>query len=323
MPTEIVEDKVIVLNWIEVTCLLSNRRGLEAVTNIFNEYFSNGTIVDDPQAILNHVESNDWDAHEFSEEILSRDVLKVSGYFEEDGDFLKRYESLRTDVDLALSRIEEKATWQQNFVENEDWSESWKEHYHILHYGERIQVVPEWLEPDVPEDIVIRIEPGMAFGTGEHETTSLCMNWLEELVSSGMTVFDVGTGSGILAIGAYALGADRVDAMDFDPVAVLATAKNAACNNASIMVYKSDLLKDCYGKADLIIANIVADVIIRLLPELEDHLKENGKFLCSGVLIERADEVSRALIDAGFNIIEKREDGEWCAILASLRGVEK
>lgn len=323
MPIQFVEDKVIVLNWIEVTCLLSNRRGLEAVTNIFNEYFPNGTIVDDPQAILNHVESDDWDAHEFSEEVLAHDVLKVSGYFEEDENFLKRYESLRTDVEIALSRIDEKASWQQNFVENEDWSESWKEHYNILHYGNRIQVVPEWLEPDIPEDIVIRIEPGMAFGTGEHETTSLCMNWLEELVSKDMTVFDVGTGSGILAIAAYALGADRVDAMDFDPVAVLATANNAARNNASIMIYKSDLLKDCYGKADLIIANIVADVIIKLLPELEDHLKEKGRFLCSGILLERADEVCNALRLKGFDIVEKREDGEWCAILAALKGAEE
>lgn len=306
----------------EVTCLLPNRRGLEAVTGIFNEYFPNGTIVDDPQAILNHVEGNDWDAHEFSEEILAADKLKVSGYFEEDAAFSARYAELRERVTNELKRIDEVCEWRENRIADEDWSESWKEHYHILHYGNRIQVVPEWLEPDYPEDIVIRIEPGMAFGTGEHETTSLCMNWLEELIQPEMTVFDVGTGSGILAIAARSLGAGRVDAMDFDPVAVMATVKNAARNNSSIMIYKSDLLRDCVGKADLIIANIVADVILMLVPQLEEHLNENGKFLCSGVLVERADDVCAALEDTGFSITENRIDGEWCAILAQFKGAE-
>ena len=300
----------------EVTCVLASRRGLEAVTALFNEAFPNGVMVDDPQSILKHVESDDWDAHEFSEDILAREQLKVSGYFEMNEGWQADYKALRDAVEAELARIDESCSWQEQRVENEDWSESWKAHYHVLHYGSRIQVVPEWLEPDYPEDIVIRIEPGMAFGTGEHETTSLCMNWLEELVTPEMTVFDVGTGSGILAIAARALGAGRVDAMDFDPIAVYAAAQNAARNNSSIMVYKSDLLKDCVGQADLIIANIVADVIIRLVPQLEQHLLPGGRFLCSGVLRTRADDVCRALADAGYTVREKREDGEWCAILA-------
>ena len=162
----------------------------------------------------------------------------------------------------------------------------------------------------------------MAFGTGEHETTSLCMNWLEELIEPEMTVFDVGTGSGILAIAARALGAGRVDAMDYDDVAVWAAVQNAARNNAQIMIYKSDLLKGCVGQADLIIANIVADVIIKLLPQLREHLLAHGRFLCSGVLLERAADVRQALEAEGFEIIEQREDGEWCAILAAMKEVE-
>lgn len=304
------------LDWMEVTCLLKSRAGLEAVTEIFNEVFPGGTMVDDPQAILHHVESNDWDAHEFSPAVLAEDHLKVSGFFEQDEGWRARYADLRSRVAVALEAVGESCSWQEKPVANEDWSESWKEHYHILHYGTRIQVVPEWLEPDVPEDIVIRIEPGMAFGTGEHETTSLCMNWLEELIRPEMTVFDVGTGSGILAIAARSLGAGRVDAMDFDPLAVLATADNAARNNASIMVYKSDLLAGCVGRADLIIANIVTDVILRLIPELDAHLLPGGYFLCSGIARERAAEIGAALAAAGYQVIEQREDGEWCAILA-------
>ena len=303
----------------EVTCVLANRRGLEAVTALFNEAFPNGTMVDDPQSILAHVESDDWDAHEFSEEILAREALKVSGYFEMDDDWQVRYDALRAQVEAQLAAIGETCQWQEQLVANEDWSESWKEHYHILHYGSRIQVVPEWLEPDYPEDIVIRIDPGMAFGTGEHETTSLCMAWLEELIEKDITVFDVGTGSGILAIAARALGAGRVDAMDYDQVAVWAAVQNAARNNAQLMIYKSDLLRDCVGEADLIIANIVADVILRLVPQLKEHLKPGGRFLCSGVLLTRAEDVRAALEAAGFTIIEQREDGEWCAILAGVK----
>lgn len=301
----------------EVTCILPNRRALEAVTSIFNEYFPGGTMVDDPEAILSHVESNDWDAHEFSEDILAKEHLKVSGYFEENENYSANYAKLKSDVEKECARIDVEVAWSEKRIENEDWSESWKEHYSVLHYGKRIQVVPDWLEPDYPEDIVIRMEPGMAFGTGEHETTSLCMNWLEELVEKDDTVFDVGTGSGILAMAARALGADRVDAMDYDQVAVMATVKNAAMNNSSIMIYKSDLLKDCVGEADLIIANIVADVIIRLVPELDAHLKENGRFLCSGVLVTREKDVTQAVEEAGYKILERREDGEWCAILAA------
>ena len=232
------------------------------------------------------------------------------------------YKALRDAVEAELARIDESCSWQEQRVENEDWSESWKEHYHVLHYGSRIQVVPEWLEPDYPEDIVIRIDPGMAFGTGEHETTSLCMAWLEELITPEMTVFDVGTGSGILAIAARALGAGRVDAMDYDDVAVWAAVQNAARNNSQLMIYKSDLLRGCVGEADLIIANIVADVILKLVPDLRSHLKPNGRFLCSGVLLTRAADVREALSAAGFAVVEQREDGEWCAILAEMKEEE-
>lgn len=306
----------------EVTCVLASRRGLEAVTALFNEAFPNGVMVDDPQSILKHVESDDWDAHEFSEDILAREQLKVSGYFEMNEGWQADYKALRDAVEAELARIDENCSWQEQRVENEDWSESWKAHYHVLHYGSRIQVVPEWLEPDYPEDIVIRIDPGMAFGTGEHETTSLCMAWLEKLITPEMTVFDVGTGSGILAIAARALGAGRVDAMDYDDVAVWAAVQNAARNNSQLMIYKSDLLRGCVGEADLIIANIVADVILRLVPDLRSHLKPNGRFLCSGVLLTRAADVREALSAAGFAVVEQREDGEWCAILAEMKEEE-
>jgi ribosomal protein L11 methyltransferase len=304
------------LDWLKITCAIPDRKGLEAVDNIFNEYFENGIQVDDPGAILNHVESNDWDAHEFSEDILAHDTLKVIGYLAKDASAKDRYDSLREEVRQALAVFGQEAVWNAETLADQDWSETWKENYHVMHFGSRIQVVPVWLQPDVPEDVVIYMDPGMAFGTGDHETTALCLEWLDDLVTKDCSVFDVGTGSGILAIAASKLGAGRVDAMDFDDVAVYAAAQNGARNNAQIMVYKSDLLKRTNGKADLIIANIVADVIIKLLDEVPSHLAKDGKFLCSGILDEYEPKVSAALQDAGFRIIEKRQRGAWFAILA-------
>lgn len=297
-----------------MSCKVDHRQYLDAIIDIFNVHFANGTIVYDPEIILAHTRGNDWDAHEFSETILSSELPKVSGYFEDDLNFQERYQQLQKDVYAVDATVQ----WEIQNIADEDWAESWKEHYHILHYGKRIQVVPEWLEPDIPEDIVIRIEPGMAFGTGEHETTSLCMEWLEELITPKMTVFDVGTGSGILAIASQALGAERVDAMDYDDIAVRAAAMNAAKNNAVIMIYKSDLLNQCVGRADLIIANIVADVILMLVPQLSSHLNKDGLFLCSGILVERTQEIEDHLVGAGFIIKEVRTDGSWCAILAKI-----
>lgn len=304
------------LDWLKITCAIPDRKGLEAVDNIFNEYFHNGIQVDDPGAILKHVESNEWDAHEFSEDILSHDTLKIIGYLAKDGSAEELYRCLRQEVKEVLASFKQEAVWTVETIADQDWSETWKDNYQVMHFGSRIQVVPVWLQPDVPEDVVIYMDPGMAFGTGDHETTALCLEWLDDLVTKDCSVFDVGTGSGILAIAAAKLGAGRVDAMDFDDVAVYAAAQNAARNNAQIIVYKSDLLQRTKGKADLIIANIVADVIIALLDEVPSHLNKGGKFLCSGILDEYEPKVSAALNNAGFHVIEKRQRGPWYAILA-------
>lgn len=304
------------MDWLKITCIIPDRKGLDAVDNIFNEYFKDGIQVEDPGAILQHVKSNDWDAHEFSEDILAQDKLKVIGYMTKDASYEARYASLREAVTAALAVFDENPQWDEETIADQDWSETWKENYDVMHFGSRIQVVPVWLQPDVPEDVVVYMDPGMAFGTGDHDTTALCLEWLEELVTKDCSVFDVGTGSGILAIAASKLGAGRVDAMDYDDIAVYAAAQNAARNNAQVMIYKSDLLKRAVGKADLIIANIVADVIIALLDEVPLHLNKNGRFLCSGILDEYEPKVCEALKIQGFHIIEKRQRGAWFAILA-------
>lgn len=310
------------MDWIEIICVLPDRRGLELAEAVFDDFFPEGFSEHDPEAIRIHIESNEWDAHEFDVSLLQDASVVLTGYWPV-GEGEARWEDLQSRMSEAMAKQQlPDVRWKKQHRADEDWSESWKAHFDIVHYGERIQVVPEWLEPDVPEDIVIRIEPGLAFGTGMHPTTGLCLTFLEEIIFPNATVFDIGTGSGILALAAHQLGAGRVDATDADPLSVRSAAQNAARNNSAISVYESDLLAQVHGQADVIIANIVADVIIRMLPQVEAHLLPRGLFLASGILNERATEVVTAADKEGLCLQSQRTDGDWTALLFT-RATEK
>lgn len=306
------------LSWLEVTCRLSTADGLEAVETVFSEYFISGFTVIDAQEINRRVMSGAWDAHGFTDAQLAETAVELCGYLS--GDEEHRFASLQTAVSQVLEGTATTAAWRQAPLADEDWSESWKEHHEVLHFGKRIQVLPSWLEPDVPEDVVIRIDPGMAFGTGVHETTELCARYLEELVTSEMRVLDVGCGSGILALVAYGLGAKQVEAMDNDPRAVYEAAVNAAANNAAIIIYPSDLLKTVIGEADLIVANIITPVILTMLPQVVAHLRPQGKLLVSGVLEADRAEVEAAMLAQGLQPESHLQKNEWSAILACKGG---
>jgi ribosomal protein L11 methyltransferase len=165
---------------------------------------------------------------------------------------------------------------------------------------------------------VIELDPGMAFGTGTHETTALCAGWLEELVKPGIKAIDLGTGTGILAIAAALLGATDVLATDIDRVAVRIARENIKINHVDgvVRAKEADVLKGIGETADLVIANIIADVILMIAPAVFQHVNAGGDFLCSGISTNRGDEVERALKDAGFEEIRRRERGEWAAIAA-------
>lgn len=205
-----------------------------------------------------------------------------------------------------------------NEVLEKDWAEYWKRFYKPFRIGSHLVVRPTWEEYQAQEqDVVIDLDPGLAFGTGTHETTALCAELIEQYYTGG-TVLDVGTGSGILAIAAARLGADDVLAIDIDPLAVRTARENVEKNrlNDKITVRQGDLLEGAMGPYDFAVANILADVIIMLSDPLRRALKPGGIFVCSGIIRDREEDVRQALLQNDYRIIDTRHRGEWVAFAA-------
>ena len=251
------------------------------------------------------------------EAILSADktVAYVSVYQSVDGGvadtlvFLReRFDSLGIKVEISVSGVNE-----------EDWANSWKAYYKPIKIGEKIVIVPAWEKYSAsPEEIVVRMDPGMAFGTGTHETTRLVIKLLEKYVKNGARVADVGCGSGILAICASKLGAGECKAYDIDPVAVKVANENIKDSGlTNVTCEVSDLLKQVDrsgGAYDVICANIVADIIIRMMPDVGALMDENSVILASGIIVERSEDVISGVEQHGFKIVERIDENGWCAL---------
>ena len=205
-------------------------------------------------------------------------------------------------------------------VSEEDWANSWKAYYKPLHIGQKMVIVPAWERyEEKPGEIIVRMDPGMAFGTGTHETTRLVIELLEQYTKEGMRVLDVGCGSGILAICARKLGARECKAYDIDPVAVRVARENIRdSGEQNVTCDVSDLLRGVDltgGKYDLICANIVADIIIRMAPDVGAYMKDDAILLASGIITERAEEATAALASNNLTVAARHDDNGWCALV--------
>lgn len=208
-------------------------------------------------------------------------------------------------------------------VDNEDWAHNWKKYFKTFRLGKDIVVVPSWEDFEKDEgDIIVNIDPGMAFGTGTHETTSMCSALLEKYVRPGNTVFDVGCGSGILSVISAVLGAKKVVGVDIDPQSIQASRENVAKNNVGdvVTIEEGDLFEKLEGKADIIVSNIIASVIIDMLGDLKNYLVKNGIFIASGIIQDKKQEVLNALEEHHYQVLEKVQKGEWIAIVCRVGG---
>jgi ribosomal protein L11 methyltransferase len=225
-------------------------------------------------------------------------------------------EALPASAVALAERVATRVAW--DAVDDEDWAHAWKRFWKPQRIGKRLVVKPSWETWNAAaEDVVIELDPGMAFGTGTHETTRMCLEWLEQIVRPGDRVLDVGTGSGILAIASLLLGAGEVEAFDNDPIAVRTAGQNLERNGLSGRARVFEAAAVAEGKTfNIVTANLVADLIILLAPSMAGALEPGGALIASGIIRERADEVSDALVAASFVSQDRRTQGEWVSIAA-------
>lgn len=302
------------MDWLEITVRIPPE-GVELVSEIFRETGTGGVIIEDPAVILQYAAVTH--PEEWAVPTTAGDGFPlVKGYLPVEKGLSGRIEEFKKSLNLLdLNPTPEIIT---RVVPEEDWSNAWKAYYKPVRVGMRLVIKPSWEEYHPLEgELIIEIDPGMAFGCGTHPTTSLCLGLLEKYTRPGMTVYDIGTGSGILAVAAAMLGASRVVAVDIDPVACRAASENAARNKvtAQVEVIQGNLLDLLEDGAGLIVANIIASVIAGFAPEAAGALVPGGVLIASGIIRERTAEVIAALTAAGLTVCEQLEEGRWVALV--------
>lgn len=307
------------MKWTEV-CIETTEGASDAISEMLTTLGAGGVVIEDPNEIRRQIESPDsldYADQEFMDSLGTEVIIKA--YFNQES----------TPEQLAVL-IGEKIQFISQFLEvgkgytgyievdDEDWATAWKKHYRPFHISNSVVIKPSWEEYERQAgEIVIEMDPGMAFGTGTHETTRLCSQLLEQYVKKDDTVIDVGCGTGILSIIAIKLGAIHATAIDIDEVAARVTKENCTLNGVldSISVKKGVLEELEPQNADIVVANIIADVVISLSILLPTYLKKGGILLTSGIIKERKDDVIKAYTDLGFEFISLLEMGEWVAIV--------
>lgn len=310
------------MKWTEVLIKV-DPQAVEAVTDILYGLGAQGVAIDEPVDVERLREDElYWDY--IDEKLLENDTeeTKIMAYFSEEETNLPEKiavirEKIRNLTEFGLSIGS--GTVELSNVNQEDWESAWKQYFKPVHVTDRIVVKPEWEEYSPQEgEIVIEIDPGMAFGTGTHETTSMCINQIEKNLKSGDTVIDIGCGSGILSMAAVLLGAQRATGVDLDPVAVRVALENVELNNLQdkIEILHGNLTDVIEEKADIVVANIMADIILILLEDVRAFIKDDGLFISSGIIQEKRAAVEARLLEKNFSIVEVETKGEWCAITA-------
>ena len=310
------------MKWTEVLIKV-DPQAVEAVTDILYGLGAQGVAIDEPVDVQKLREDElYWDY--IDEKLLENDTeeTKIMAYFSEEETNLPEKiavikEKIRNLTEFGLSIGS--GTVELSNVNQEDWESAWKQYFKPVHVTDRIVVKPEW-EEDSPQEgeIVIEIDPGMAFGTGTHETTSMCINQIEKNLKAGDRVIDIGSGSGILSMAAVLLGAEKATGVDLDPVAVRVALENVELNNLQdkIEILHGNLTDVIREKADIVVANIMADIILILLEDVREFIKDDGLFISSGIIQEKRAAVEARLLEKNFSIVEVETKGEWCAITA-------
>lgn len=307
------------MDWKEV-CIHTVNEAIEPVSHMLLELEANGVVIDDPKML----EYNDalGERYELNPNKYPSDGVYIKAYFVAD----EQFDQTLQEIESGIQRLQEldiplgKANVTHANVQETDWENEWKKFFKPVRISENIAIVPTWEtykkeEPHIKE---IRIDPGMAFGTGTHPTTVLSVNGLENVLRRNDTVLDVGSGSGILSIASILLGAKKVYAYDYDKVAVQSTKNNRDLNKMQrqIDVKQNDLLKGVNKRANVIVSNILAHILIDLVDDAYELLEDKGYFITAGIITEKAHLVREKLEAANFKIIQINKIENWVSIIA-------
>ena len=304
------------MRWIEAAVPTASGE-IDALCDKLAQLGIDGVSIEDEADFRSFLEQNRqyWDYVDDALERRFAGQSRVKFYLPDDEDGRAQLEAVQNALDREI---------QIQYMEDQDWENGWKQYYEPIPVGERVLVVPEWMDAEAEGRIPLRLDPGIAFGTGSHPTTKLCLEALETVAGPGKRALDLGCGSGILGIAALLLGCERVAGCDVDPKAPEAAERNAALNGFGpdrYCVCAGDLLADeglrrRLGTGyDIVLANIVADVIIPLSGFARRFMAENGVFICSGIIDGRRDEVANALRRNGFTVLRHYHEDEWNAYL--------
>ena len=308
-------------NWIEITIHTTNEAS-EIVESILLDYGSTGVAIEDPTTLEENLHDDFGTIVELSPTDYPEVGVIVKGYINElnfDDETFNRFKDELEQLEKNIN-IGEFFKIETTTIQDSDWGNSWKDYFDILNIGEKFVIVPTWREYENEEDkYVINIDPGMAFGTGGHETTSLCIKNLEKYVKPHDNIIDVGCGSGILSIAASYLTDGEIKAVDLDKLAVDVSRENFTLNNLEnrITVEEASLLTKETKKYNVIVANILAHIIELMLDDAYKLLEDGGYYITSGIIKDKKDELLEKMLERGFKLVEETSDNEWYSFVVT------
>lgn len=309
------------MKWSELSIHTTNE-AVEAVSNILHEAGASGVVIEDSDELGREREDLFGEIYSLNPDDFPVDGVRVKAYLAETSFLLETVEEIKLainnltnfDIDLGHNVVSVQE------VDEEDWATAWKKYYHPVKISNRFTIVPTWedYERVNTDELIIELDPGMAFGTGTHPTTVMCLQALETTVQTDSSVIDVGTGSGVLSIGAAKLGASKIHALDLDEVAVRSAIENIALNKVDhiVRVTHGNLLDNVDEQADIVVANILAEIIMTFTDDAFTIVKEGGLFITSGIIATKKDDVRESLQHAGFEIEEVMMMEDWVTIIS-------
>ncbi|MEK4100818.1 50S ribosomal protein L11 methyltransferase [Staphylococcus sp. FSL K6-0124] len=306
------------MNWTELSIVV-NHDVEYLVTNILENYGSNGVVIEDSNDLINPPEDKFGEIYELNSEDYPSEGVRLKAYFNE-----------MTFDDTMLSNIEKDILSLQDIDQNilnishqtiaeADWENEWKNYFHPFRASETFTIVPSWetYTKESANELCIELDPGMAFGTGDHPTTSMCLKAIEHFVEPQHSVIDVGTGSGILSIASHLISVKRIKALDIDEMAVNVAKENFEKNHClnAIEAVPGNLLKDEKEHFDIVIANILAHIIDEMIEDAYNTVNEDGYFITSGIIEEKYEDIESHMKRVGFKIISVQHDNGWVCIV--------